>query len=440
VASIINATTNGIVNTGDSVATLSLQTGGNTAVAIDTAQIVSLSKSLALLGSTSGSVTIAAPAVSGTTTLTLPATSGTLLQSGTAVTVAQGGTGLTSTPANGALDIGNGTGFTRTTLTAGTNVTITNGAGAITIAASGGGSPGGSTTQVQYNNTGAFAGSANFIWDNTNSRLAVGTASPNTAIEAYTSATGAQALLTLQQADNNGGNSWGIDFRRTAGAGANVVRAKIFAVREGNDANGLAFSYTTSGGTVTQGLTLDSSGKFSIGSAVGGYLSAQGSVNADFVSRIYNNDTSGKGMLLYYSAAAPNSAGVTNAFAMGQDNSAIRWYFSGNGGLNNFSANNTNLSDAREKKNVALAGNYLDKINAIPVKTFLYNDQTDNDLNLGVIAQDVQAVAPELVTESDWGTAEEPKIRLSVYQTDLQYALMKAIQELTARVAALEVK
>jgi hypothetical protein len=53
--------------------------------------------------------------------------------------VANGGTGLTTTPANGALDIGNGTGFTRATLTAGTNVTITNAAGAITIAASGGG-------------------------------------------------------------------------------------------------------------------------------------------------------------------------------------------------------------------------------------------------------------------------------------------------------------
>jgi hypothetical protein len=194
-------------------------------------------------------------------------------------------------------------------------------------------------------------------------------------------------------------------------------------------------------------MTLDNAGKLAVGAAVGGYLSVNGSVAGDFVSRIYNGDTSPKGMLLYYSAAAPNNAGTTNSFLTGQDNAAMRWYFSGNGGLNNFSANNTNLSDAREKKNIALAGNYLDKINAIPVKTFLYNDQTDGDLNLGVIAQDVQAVAPELVTESDWGTAENPKMRLSVYQTDLQYALMKAIQELsaanealTARIAALEAK
>jgi hypothetical protein len=50
--------------------------------------------------------------------------------------VASGGTGLTSTPSNGQVDIGNGTGFTRATLTQGTGITITNGAGSITIASS----------------------------------------------------------------------------------------------------------------------------------------------------------------------------------------------------------------------------------------------------------------------------------------------------------------
>lgn len=48
---------------------------------------------------------------------------------------ANGGTGLTATPTNGQLDIGNGSGFTRTTLTQGSGITITNGAGSITIAA-----------------------------------------------------------------------------------------------------------------------------------------------------------------------------------------------------------------------------------------------------------------------------------------------------------------
>jgi hypothetical protein len=49
--------------------------------------------------------------------------------------IANGGTGLSSAPTNGVLDIGNSTtsGFTRTTLTAGTGVTISNGAGSISI-------------------------------------------------------------------------------------------------------------------------------------------------------------------------------------------------------------------------------------------------------------------------------------------------------------------
>lgn len=44
-----------------------------------------------------------------------------------------GGTGVTSTPTNGQLMIGNGTGFTLSTLTAGSGITVTNSSGSITI-------------------------------------------------------------------------------------------------------------------------------------------------------------------------------------------------------------------------------------------------------------------------------------------------------------------
>jgi hypothetical protein len=52
------------------------------------------------------------------------------------ITAVNGGT-----PTIGQLLIGNGTGLTRSTLTAGTGIAITNGTGSITIAASGGGLP-----------------------------------------------------------------------------------------------------------------------------------------------------------------------------------------------------------------------------------------------------------------------------------------------------------
>jgi hypothetical protein len=54
--------------------------------------------------------------------------------------VAQGGTNLATIPTNGQLLIGNGTGYTVASLTAGSNVTITPGAGTITIASTASGS------------------------------------------------------------------------------------------------------------------------------------------------------------------------------------------------------------------------------------------------------------------------------------------------------------
>lgn len=54
-----------------------------------------------------------------------------------ALPVGSGGLGITSTPSNGQIPIGNGTTYTAATISAGTNISVTNGAGTITIAATG---------------------------------------------------------------------------------------------------------------------------------------------------------------------------------------------------------------------------------------------------------------------------------------------------------------
>jgi hypothetical protein len=207
----------------------------------------------------------------------------------------------------------------------------------------------------------------------------------------------------------------------------------------------------------TERMRIDSSGNVLVGATSNPSLSWTTAnklfldqSTADFVCHIRHSSTTSTnnyGLAMSY-AATPNNTG--QPFIDIRDSTAKRFEVRSNGGINNFSANNTNLSDQREKTNIELAGSYLDKVCAIPVKTFNYIDQNmeeDGGLTLGVIAQDVQAIAPELVTESNWGTEEEPKQRLSIYQTDLQYALMKCIQEqqtiindLKARVTALEAK
>lgn len=59
-------------------------------------------------------------------------TSGTITLAGT-LAVANGGTALTATPANGQIPIGNGTGYTLATLTQGLGAVIVNAAGAVTV-------------------------------------------------------------------------------------------------------------------------------------------------------------------------------------------------------------------------------------------------------------------------------------------------------------------
>jgi hypothetical protein len=71
------------------------------------------------------------------TTLSGTNFSATSLTLSNALARAQGGTGLSTAPSNGQLLIGNGTGYTLATLTAGSGITITNGAGSITLAAGG---------------------------------------------------------------------------------------------------------------------------------------------------------------------------------------------------------------------------------------------------------------------------------------------------------------
>lgn len=171
-----------------------------------------------------------------------------------------------------------------------------------------------------------------------------------------------------------------------------------------------------------------------------GIVSMSSPISNDYVLKVDNSDASlPVGMRVKYSAAIPNTGG--QPFLLCEDQTTTRLTVKSNGGISNYQANNTNLSDVRLKKDILPSKNYLDLICQIPIVTYLYKDQTDTELNLGVLAQDVEAVAPELVDKDGFGEMPEDGIPLkAVYQTDLQYALMKCIQELKAQVDELKAK
>ena len=190
----------------------------------------------------------------------------------------------------------------------------------------------------------------------------------------------------------------------------------------------------------TERARIDSSGNLLVGTTSGSWHTIRKDATDAYGLAVVNGTTGNPyGLQISYPNRTPNT--VNELFVSCVDSTTARMQVRSNGGIANYSANNVNLSDRREKTNFAPAGDYLSKICAIPVQTFNYIDQNteeDPGLTLGVVAQDVQAVAPELVMESNWGTQEEPKMRLSIYQTDLQYALMKCIQEQQAIIEQLK--
>ena len=242
-----------------------------------------------------------------------------------------------------------------------------------------------------------------------------------------------------------GGSKRGILTLNNA-SGSNI--AQLF-IDSGGNTNLLSASGVISLGVTSEAMRIDSSGNLLVGATGGSSANLVTYGSAGDIQKIFSTQASSAGYTLismFSGATTPSAPSGT-----------IRVNITTNGGIANYSANNTNLSDEREKKDIELAEGYLNKICAIPVKTFNFIDQNMDDdagKNLGVIAQDVLSVASELVKESNWGTKEEPKMRLSIYQTDLQYALMKSIQELkaindtqaetinalTARIVALEAK
>jgi hypothetical protein len=155
--------------------------------------------------------------------------------------IAGGGTGLTSTPANGALDIGNGTGFTRTTLTQGSGITITNGAGSITIASSGGG--GGGSQQM------SFAVYPTTVFNSTGTPMVnTGTGTFN-----WTCPTGVTRVSVSVVAGGGGGSSAGCATNGSAGGVAigtyAVTAGTVYAVTVGAGGAGSASVNGATGGS-----------------------------------------------------------------------------------------------------------------------------------------------------------------------------------------------
>ena len=160
------------------------------------------------------------------------------------------------------------------------------------------------------------------------------------------------------------------------------------------------------------------------------------------------------GLIIQYTGGSPN--GTSNQFIYAGDSTRLRFAVKSNGGIENFSGNNTNLCDEREKKNIVSLETKWDKVKNWELRKFHYNEDADtDDLRYGVIAQEVEIENPEVITDftkqraedavlDEDGTvvtpAKEEILRKGVKEQQMMWMAIKALQEAMAKIETLEAK
>jgi len=157
------------------------------------------------------------------------------------------------------------------------------------------------------------------------------------------------------------------------------------------------------------------------------------------------------GLYIKYRSTSPNNGSAQFFYAA--DSTTVRAAFNSNGGLANYSANNSNLCDEREKKNIVNLDSTWDCLKHWEVKKFHYNEDLDtDDLRYGVIAQQVAEYCPEVIT--DWikpameavldeegneiTPAREEVARIGVKEQQMMWMAIKSLQEAQTRIETLE--
>jgi adhesin HecA-like repeat protein len=230
----------------------------------------------------------------------------------------------------------------------------------------------------------------------------------------------------------------------------NSVGAALYQVTGANTGSTHAW-YTSTGGTAgntitdfaTAKMTLDATGNLHVGTTA--YLNTGTNfVNSLNGFNIVPDNTANAANRNWNLAANGGAAGnldfvissANNTFP----NSAYRMQLTSAGALNNTTGTYGTISDLRLKENISDARNYLaDLLKLRVVKYSLKEESSTVATKLGFIAQEVELVFPNLVDQSDKEYDGAEGIR-SVKTSILIPMLLKAIQELTARVQTLEAR
>jgi hypothetical protein len=201
----------------------------------------------------------------------------------------------------------------------------------------------------------------------------------------------------------------------------------------GNESNH-PLAFTTNN---TERMRITSGGHTKI-SSDGTYLAAGSyhevrSANTTWTQVISNKSATPYGLLISYSAASPNVTG-DNQFIWCEDSTQSKFIVWSSGNVVNRNNSYGAISDIKFKENISDATSKLSDL--LKVKVRNYNLIGDSTKQLGVIAQELEEVFPNMVEVYKEKDSDETSksVKYSVFVP----MLIKSIQELSAKVAALE--
>jgi hypothetical protein len=250
--------------------------------------------------------------------------------------------------------------------------------------------------------------------------VGIGTSSPYTLLHLYN---GSNVGPTLTLSAPSGGTP-GINFRPFDPGSSNPAQAAINSTDDGSYGGTLHFFTKvdgTSGGALTERMTiLGGSGNVGIGTGSPGYrlTIAGGSSAQPFYSSYSPSNDYAYGLQSDVETSYSHSK-----ILLGTWNGTNEFYVYANGQIYGYGYNK--LSDRRVKNNITPLTNSLARVLKLQGVTYYYNKPYgDADVKyMGLIAQDVQKVVPEVVMNTDTSGL------LAVQYQNLTALLIEAIKE-----------
>lgn len=236
--------------------------------------------------------------------------------------------------------------------------------------------------------------------------LGLGTTKDDRPLAALTSTDG---VLTLGSPTQGGGSGEGAAIIALNAAYTAIqplyLRASQFVFRDSSTER----MRITSGGF----LKASNTGSYSSSTSLQHDLESS-TENAEAI-RILSSAASPYGMYMGFQSASPNN--TTNYFVSFGDNAGTRFKVFSNGSVNNSTGVYASFSDAKLKENIVDASPKLDDLMQVKVRN--YNLIGQEEKYLGVVAQELETIFPNMIDESP--DVEEREVELKDEEGNIVY-------------------